>query len=216
VNALREHNWRAGVVLGAVAVAAFTVSEIRTDGASRNLAEEWAFTGLSLQREGDLRGAEEALRFATTLDPASAFAWDALGLVLQRQGRHEDASRALAQALTVNSSYALAWFHLGLLREETRDFEGAIAAYRQALAIAPQRTDVTLSLGLVLHRLGRFDEADPLLTTAAGRGEGRAHFALALTAIDRRDRTAARRHAAEAARLLPDYAPAQELLRATQ
>lgn len=195
-----------------VAVTVFLVSNARTDEPSRNLAEEWALTGLSLRQEGNATMAETAYRTALDADERSALAWDGLGVVQQSQGRHAEARASFERAIAANDRYALAWYHAAGARDRDGDVTGALLAYERALAIAPERTEIVLAYGLTLHREGRLDAAAPLLEKAAARGEGRAHMALALTAMKRGNTTTARDHAREAVRLLPGYAPARELL----
>ena len=214
ISRARAAQWRSLAPVLGLFLLVFTLANIRRDAQSRNLAEEWAFTGLSLQQEGDSRGAEDAYRHALDLDDRSSLAWDGLGVVLQSQGRDADARQAFERAVSINDHYALGWYHVAAARDRAGDMSGAILAYRRALATAPERTDLILSFGLMLHREGRLDEAEPLLQKAAARGEGRAHFALALTAMQRRDIDDARHHAREAARLMPDYTRAQELRKA--
>jgi 4-amino-4-deoxy-L-arabinose transferase-like glycosyltransferase len=213
-DVVRRREWRHLVVALIVVIATFYLSMQRTDPRSRNTAEEWAFTGLSLQKEGNHVAAEEAYRRAISFDARSAIAWDGLGLVLQLRGQTTAAREAFEQAVGINDRYALGWHHLALAHDQAGNTEAAIRAHRRALEIAPERTDAILAAGLTLHRAGRVDDAEPLLLKAAERGEGRAHFALALTAMSRNDVGKARHHAREAARLMPTYAPAQELLRA--
>jgi Tfp pilus assembly protein PilF len=215
VSAARGSRWREVAIGIATVVAVLALANGRTDDRSRNVAEEWAFTGLSLQQEGRSREAEEAYRRAIAHDENSAFAWDGLGVVLQSQGKQTAAREAFERAIAANDRYALGWYHVASARDAAGDVVGALLAYERALAIAPERTDIVLAYGLTLHREGRLEDADPFLMKAAERHEGRAHFALALSAMQRRDVATARRHAAEAARLLPDYAPARQLLSAT-
>jgi tetratricopeptide (TPR) repeat protein len=200
--------------LSAVGLVVFMLANTRSDAASRNVAEEWARTGLSLQQENNMQAAEAAYRTAIALDDGSSLAWDGLGLVLQTQGRVADARAAFERAVAVNSNFALAWYHVAVAREQAKDIKGALLAAERAIEIAPERTDMILGVGLLRHRLGRFAEAQPLLEKAATRGEGRAHMALALTAMRNGDTPTARRHAEEAVKLMPDYPAARELLRA--
>jgi 4-amino-4-deoxy-L-arabinose transferase-like glycosyltransferase len=188
-----------------VLVVMIALAHLRVDAESRNLSEEFALTGLSLHQERDAAGAEAAYREALARDPQSSFAWDGLGSVLEARGRHAEARDAFERAVSANDSYALGWYHVATTRD--RD----VVPTERVRVI---RTDTILALGLTLHREGRLAEAAPYLQKAAARGEGRAHFALALTAMQQRDIAAARRHAAEAVRLLPSYPPAGELWRA--
>jgi Flp pilus assembly protein TadD len=216
VQRVQSRNWPGVAAAGAVAVVAFLASDYRRDEPSRNLAEEWAFTGLALREEGQLAAAESALRRAISLDERSSFAWDGLGLVLQRRGDATAARAAFERAAALNDAHAAAWHHVGLMHDQRAAHEEALRAYRRALAVAPERTEFNLSYGLTLHRLGRLSEADPHLRKAAERGEGRAHVALAISALKLQNFEQARRHAREAVRLMPEYPLARNVLSAAE
>jgi Tfp pilus assembly protein PilF len=113
---------------------------VRHDAPSRNLAEEWAFSGLALLQAGNTQDAEAAYRTAIGLDDSS-FAWDGLGLVLQRRTLRNDAREAFERAVQINPKNATAWLHLGLAYEFVGDPRAAIDAYQRSLSITPQRTD---------------------------------------------------------------------------
>jgi tetratricopeptide (TPR) repeat protein len=210
IDTSRTGGWRPLARSAAILVAVFVLANLRTDTTSRNLAEEWALTALSLEQEGDHGAAERAYRQALVLEERSGLAWTGLGVVLESLGREDEARTAFEQAVSANDTYALAWHHAAAARDRAGDLTGALLAYRRALEIAPERTDTILAFGLTLHRVGRLQEAESLLQKAAARGEGRAHFALALSAMKFQDLEQARHHAREAARL--GYAPARELV----
>lgn len=151
---LRARDWHRGGPLLAAVVVVFTLSQSRTDAASRNLAEEWAFTGLSLLQENRIEEAEAAYRHAIGRDDSS-FAWDGLGLVLQRRELRTAARDAFERAVRINPENATAWLHLGLAYEFLGHRPAALEAYRRALAIMPERT-----------------EAKQLLQEALGRRQG--------------------------------------------
>jgi Tfp pilus assembly protein PilF len=211
---IRLRRWKLVAAAALVGTVVFAGANLRTDDHSRNLAEEWALTGLSLQQEGSIAASADAYRRALAFDDRSSLAWDGLGVVLRSQGQEAAARDAFERAVQANDQYALAWYHVASARDQAGDVAGAILAFRRALAIAPERTDLVLAFGLTLHRERRLDEAEPLLLKAAARGEGRAHVALALSAIERRDVAQARHHAQEAVRLLPNDDRARELWRA--
>lgn len=187
VESVRARNWRALAAPVGLALVILGVTHVRSDAASLNVAEEWAFTGLSLLQENDLDGAEAAYRTAASLDPESSFAWDGLGFVLQLKGSPQAAVDALAKAVAINPANATAWLHLGLVRERLPDLPGALAAYRTAIAITPERTDMIAALGGALLLAGATDDAEPLLRKAEARQDPIATLALATLAMQRRD-----------------------------
>jgi tetratricopeptide (TPR) repeat protein len=147
----RTRQWKGAAIVTVVAIVAWAASEWRSDPASRNLSEEWSFTGLSLLQERRLDEAEGAYRHAIALDESS-FAWDGLGLVLQRRELRSDARDAFVHALRINPDNAGAWLHLGLAYEFLRDPRAAIDAYQNALKITPMRTEAQEMLSGALSR----------------------------------------------------------------
>lgn len=212
VELVTARRWREVSIAGVVCLAAFGLAHVRSDAASRNLSEEWAFTGLALLGEGDLTGAEEAYRRALSLDSGSSYAHDGLGLVAQRRGRPSEAHTHFEHAVAVNAENALAWHHLGLTFEQSRDLKGAENAYRHSLAIAPERTDVVFALGNVLMLQGAMAEAETLLSKAASRGHPRAHLSLAIMSLQEKDTKRALPRAREAVKLMPTEGLAWEVL----
>ena len=130
VEEVRTRRWRDVAMLAAIAVVVWALAHARTDAASRNLAEEWAMTGLSLLQENRLEEAENAYRRAIAMDESS-FAWDGLGLVLQRRELRTHAREAFERALQINPQNATAWLHLGLSHELLGNPAAAVDAYRR-------------------------------------------------------------------------------------
>jgi 4-amino-4-deoxy-L-arabinose transferase-like glycosyltransferase len=60
VDEVRARRWRDVAMLAAIAAVVWALAHARTDAASRNLAEEWAMTGLSLLQESRPEDAENA------------------------------------------------------------------------------------------------------------------------------------------------------------
>jgi 4-amino-4-deoxy-L-arabinose transferase-like glycosyltransferase len=141
---------RAGIVV-AIAAGVWGLSELRRHDDSRNFAEEWAFTGLSLLQERKFEEAEAAYRTAIGLDESS-FAWDGLGLVLQRRELRTSAREAFERAVQINPDNATAWVHLGLSYEFLGNGRAAIAAYQKALEITPHRAEPNQMLNAALRR----------------------------------------------------------------
>ncbi len=140
ITRVRERDWKQVMALAGAAAVVWALSSLRHDAASRNLAEEWAFTGLALLQSGNTEDAEAAYRTAIALDESS-FAWDGLGLVLQRRQLRTDAREAFERAVTINPNNATAWLHLGLANEFAGNPRAALEAYQRSLSITPQRTD---------------------------------------------------------------------------
>jgi 4-amino-4-deoxy-L-arabinose transferase-like glycosyltransferase len=148
---VRLRDGKGAGVLAAMVIAVWGFSELRSDAASRNFAEEWALTGLSLLQERKLEESEAAFRTAIGLDESS-LGWDGLGLVLQRRELRTSAREAFERAVRINPQNATAWVHLGFSYEFLGNGSAAIAAYQKALEITPQRAEAQQMLDGALRR----------------------------------------------------------------
>jgi tetratricopeptide (TPR) repeat protein len=187
----------AAVVAGAVAV-----SHLLNDPASRNPAEEWAFTGSSLITEHNLNDAEAAYRRAIALDSQSGLAWDGLGLALYDAGRLGDARAAFERALALDGDNSRALFHLALLDEREGKLAAAAAGYERALALSPYDAEVkghfaaalrthAIDLGMTGRTREARDELRRALSVAADDGEAWLDLCLLSLDLGQRDEAAA-------------------------
>lgn len=151
VDRARGRHWRSVGALAIVFLVTLAGVNARTDEASRNLAEEYALTGLSLLQENNTAGAEATVRTAIGMDDSS-FAWDVLGLVLLRRELRRDALDAFQRAVQVNERNATAWTHLGLAYEFAGNRQRALDSYRMALSITPERAEPRQMLERALNR----------------------------------------------------------------
>jgi hypothetical protein len=154
IERVRLRDFKGGAVLAAMAVAVWGFSELRSDLPSRNFAEEWALTGLSLLQERKLEESEAAFRIAIGLDESS-LAWDGLGLVLQRRELRTSAREAFERAVRINPDNATAWVHLGFSYQSLGNGGAAIAAYQKALEITPQRAEARQLFDAAVQRYRR-------------------------------------------------------------
>lgn len=154
VDRVRARDWRSVGVLAIVFLVALAGVNARTHAASRNPAEEYALTGLSLLQENNTAGAEATVRAAIGMDDSS-FAWDVLGMVLLRRELRRDALDAFQRAIQLNERNATAWVHLGLAHEFLGNGRAAVAAYQKALSITPQRAEALAALDAALKRYAR-------------------------------------------------------------
>jgi tetratricopeptide (TPR) repeat protein len=213
-NVFRARDYRRLGALAALATAVFALTHLRTDAATRNFAEEWSHTGLSLLRDGDSTGAEAAYRRALDIDPEWPQAWNGLALVYLERGDYKHTAEAAEAALRSNPEYATAWYHHGLALERLNQPARAVQSYRRALEISPGNPPFLLSLGEALLRQGALDEAASNLRAAVGRtpDDGRVYLSLALIEARRQRWAAAVDEARKAANLLPSSEAAWELL----
>ncbi|MGC4075630.1 MAG: tetratricopeptide repeat protein [Rubrivivax sp.] len=103
--------------------------------------------------DGDLAGAEAALREVIVLQPMLAEAHANLGLVLERAGRADDAEAAYREALAIAPQAAPIWGLLGTLLLTRRRRLDAELALTRAVALVPESPAAWTHLGL-LHALG--------------------------------------------------------------
>lgn len=136
-------------------------------------------------------------------------------LALDPGGLNRDATAALAtgvvRPLRPPAAQAEAWF----ARASTWDadperWQDAVAAYRRVVALDPSYAAAWNNLGLLLHRLGQYDEARRAYETALAQDPHLAEAAYNLGALDedQGDPEAAIRHYRRALELQPDYADA--------
>ena len=128
---------RTAVVIVATLGVGVLVPHVRTHAPSHNFAEEWVYTGKSLEVENRLDEAERAYRKALATDERSEYAWDRLGALLLETGRRDEARKALARAVDLDPRYADGAYHLGLADEADAQLESAAWNFRRALEIAP-------------------------------------------------------------------------------
>jgi tetratricopeptide (TPR) repeat protein len=115
--------------------------------------------GIALEEQGDLEGAERALREAARLDRRGHDPFVNLGRVLRRQGRHEEALDAFEIAVTRAPSDANALLGRGLARAARGDVPGAEEDFRRAAELAPNDAEPLLALGDLQRDLGAVSDA---------------------------------------------------------
>jgi tetratricopeptide (TPR) repeat protein len=214
LDLFRARDYRRFGTVTALGLGVFALTHVRTDAATRNFAEEWSHTALSLLRDGDSSGAEATYRRALDIDPQWPQAWNGLALVYLERGDYKRTADAAEAALRFNPDYATASYHHGLALERLGQPARAIQSYRRALEISPGNPPFLLSLGEALLRQGALDEAAVHLRATLGRtpDDGRVYLSLALIEARRQRWEAAVEEARRAANLLPSSEAAWELL----
>jgi tetratricopeptide (TPR) repeat protein len=147
--------------------------------------DSWCLTGLgqTLYQQGDLTGAERALRAAVVRTPDMVVPRSQLGLLLWEQARAllrrpsdrevglkrlREAVQCFREVTRVKPDYADGYARLGdCLGAEGKEDE-AIAAYRSALRCQPRSPQVHVALAELLVRQGRDGEALLQLDRALG------------------------------------------------
>ena len=143
---------------------ALSLSEMRLqDAPSDTLALE--LKAVTLQRRGDLTGAEAAYRRAIAIDPASDL-WNDLTQMLHASGQAKATETAAREALLVRPDDAQAHLQLAVILGEKDDLPAAEFHNRRALTLAGPHPQILTNLALCLYNQGRLDEAEPLFIQA--------------------------------------------------
>lgn len=112
-----------------------------------------------LAAAGDARGALEASRLATRLDPFDTDALEAQALALQQQRRYEEAAAALREAIERDPNNYLPYLLLGGLQLAMEDPDAAVESYRDVLELNPKATSASIYLAQTLIGQGELREA---------------------------------------------------------
>jgi protein O-GlcNAc transferase len=91
--------------------------------------------------------------------PRSPDALQGLAVCALQRGEFDLAQSYASQAVEVRSEDPALWHLLGRVHKELGDTAAAEDSYRQALRADPQCADAHVSLGILLRRAGRLDEA---------------------------------------------------------
>jgi tetratricopeptide (TPR) repeat protein len=122
-----------------------------------------AVATLNRQQEGDDRDAQQSLQRVLAADPQNLRAHYCLGLVLLNDGRAADALPQFTSVAERNPNDAYAAYYVGQAKFQTGDAAGALAAYQRALTLNPRLRSAAYGSFQALQRLGRGDEAAPML-----------------------------------------------------
>lgn len=119
--------------------------------------------GLALLKQGDLSGAEAALRRAIAQSPDFSWAYHFLGDVLMQRRQWTDASSAYRQAIDLSPHSAPSHFSLGECCTRLEQWQEAAASYRQALTLQPDLPNAARNLARVLKEQARSLERESQL-----------------------------------------------------
>ena len=118
----------------------------------------WMFSEFLL-KEGELRAAEEKIRWAIYLTPNVSAYHSTLGAVLLEQGWFDDAHSSLLCAIRLDRKYPRPRELLAKLLTVKGDYRGAERSLVKALALVPDSYSVLGSLAKVLEEQAKTDEA---------------------------------------------------------
>ncbi|MCX8173529.1 MAG: tetratricopeptide repeat protein [Thermoplasmata archaeon] len=116
--------------------------------------------GLLLLGDGDLRGAEEAIRKSLALEKDNEKAWNALGNVYLQKGDNEMAKDYFEKAVSINQNYWRGWYNLALVYTKKKDFVQALAMVSNAERTVPDNLEVGLLKGTLLLSQKRIREGE--------------------------------------------------------
>jgi len=132
--------------------------------------------GLVREHQGQLAEAESFLRQSLILRPKQPQVQVHLGRVLAEAGRHQDAIDVLQKAARARPDLFDAFVILAQVQFTAGDLAAAETNYRSALRLRPTSQVALLGLGVLLNKLLRPLEAEPLLRTAAENTARPAHW----------------------------------------
>ncbi|MBI2601522.1 MAG: tetratricopeptide repeat protein [Deltaproteobacteria bacterium] len=120
---------------------------------------------------------------ALTLSPNDEMANLGLGLAFQALGQLKEAAKWVHEALKLNAENLSALYSFVRIGYETDDYERVETCLRRYLALHPQNHEILYSLGGVLYRQGKFDEAAQSMRRILDDDENdhRAHRLLSMT-----------------------------------
>jgi Tfp pilus assembly protein PilF len=125
----------------------------------------------------------------------------------------EDYTRAVAtyeKALKQAPKDPSLWFELGMCHNRTQEWDKAIKEIHQAVDLAPDNKAYANTLGVVLARVGKYDES--LACFARVNGEAQAHYCLGCTLHKLNQPDLSRQHLAAALHQNPRLESARALL----
>jgi len=122
-------------------------------------AEAHAGLGLARFAQGNLEGAEAALKRAVDLDPEDPVAINTLAVVYDLQGRHDEAGEQFARLESLRPEDPNVANNVGVSLLLLGNFVDAETALRRALVLSPDDKATWNNLGLALGHQRRYDEA---------------------------------------------------------
>lgn len=142
--------------------------------------------------------------------------YTSLGTAYLENGHPREAVRELQAAIAADNGYPQAYNVMGLAYQQLNQPELARRTFRQALSLAPKNPEILNNYGAFLIGNGDYSEAVRILKKAAADPlYGTPQFAwtnLARAYLGLKQPQAARQAIAQALALLPNYAPALQLL----
>src|SRR5216684_2716476 len=142
--------------------------------ATQSPAQACIAAGRKLEQKGQTKLAIAKYEEARRYDPKAPVAHP-LALLYDRQGDVEKARTEFAIALKAKPQDAELLIDMGYFSFEHGNWSESEKLLRQSLAIKPGNERAWVNLGLVLGRLGRYEESYDAFTSILSRNEARAN-----------------------------------------
>lgn len=182
-----------------------------TDVAPRLNASTYVAHGDLLETQGNFEQAILQYRQALELTPDLVAARNRLGVVLNKVGRHDEATAEFRQAVARSPGSAYLLNNLGFSLYLETKYAEAEQVLTDAVKLQPTFRRAQLNRGVVLAKLGRYDEA--LAAFSLGGSEADAYYNLAVMQAEDQHYAIAARSLEQALRLNPDFAAARQQLK---
>jgi len=134
--------------------------------AEPNNADAQNDLGWALRQNGDLKGAEAALRQSIKLNDSSPYPHSNLSVVLMDQNHPDQALAEARKAVSLKSDEPIFHVVLGNALSATDDRKAAIEEYKAALKQRPDYENAMYNLGRCLNDDGQITEAKLTLSQA--------------------------------------------------
>lgn len=131
-----------------------------------NNARAWVNSGVSLERQGNMKGAQQAYLKALEITPQHASALQHLGRHQALAGNHTAALRYYDQAVASDPSHPEAHYHRGLSLIPLGRLDEAEKEFTTAGELDPNLAESYNMLGTLMLKRGRAAEAVPVLQRA--------------------------------------------------
>jgi Flp pilus assembly protein TadD len=133
--------------------------------------------GYISMKKGKLEDAEARFRRAVDLDGTYPEFRLNLGMMLALSKKYREAERELSKALALDpespegrSLLRDAAMRLAISLHDRGDYKGALFEFRKLTSLFPEDEEVWNNMGLLLHRMGRFGEAEKVFRKAIAIG----------------------------------------------
>ncbi len=133
---------------------------------SHEPADDLVREAVNALRVGDKANAVVKLRAAVAADPSNPGTRVRLGIILRDSGRWQEALEQFAAATAASPGYAEAWRERGIAENKLDPSRGE-ASLRRAIVLQGDDFDALSSLGGILKRAGRLDDALEMYRRAA-------------------------------------------------